>query len=55
MICADPEENSEKLTPAADPDALSAVSACLQSSFTAENHDSLGDEITRLLLYLSQD
>lgn len=36
-------------------DALLVVGLCLQSSFSAENHDSLGDELTRLLLHLSQD
>ena len=55
MKYADSEEEPEKLISASDLDALGVVSVCLQSCFTAENHDSLGDEITRLLLNLSQD
>jgi len=51
----EPEEEPEKLTAAPDLDALEVVSVCLRSCFTAENHYSLGGEITRLLLNLSQD
>jgi len=36
-----------------DPDTARALAACLNLSFTAENHDSLSDELTRLLLHLS--
>jgi len=30
------------------------LGACLRTSFPAENHDSLGDDITRLMLHLSR-
>jgi len=30
------------------------LGACLRASFPAENHDSLGDDITRLMLHLSR-
>ena len=41
--------------PAIDPDSLRRLAECLHASFTADNHDSLGDDITRLLLHLSRD
>ncbi|HYI47185.1 MAG TPA: hypothetical protein VEX35_01860 [Allosphingosinicella sp.] len=50
-----PAQEQEDSTPSVDGDAVRALVICLQLSFTAENHDSLSDEITRLLLHLSQD
>ena len=34
---------------------LGNVGECLRTSFSADNHDSLGRDITRLLLLLSHD
>jgi hypothetical protein len=48
-------QEQEASTPGTDADTVRALVTCLQSSFTAENHDSLSDEITRLLLHLSHD
>jgi len=44
------EDNPASIT---DTDTVCALASCLHQSFTAENHDSLGDELTRLLLHLS--
>lgn len=55
MMHPDPEQEQERLTPGPDTDALRVMGVCLQSSFSADNHDSLSNEITRLLLYLSHD
>jgi len=49
----DRREASEQPVSGTQPDTLRHLAACLQSSFTAINHDSLGDDITRLLLHLS--
>jgi len=40
-----------------DEDAKSAedLGVCLRASFPAENHDSLSDDITRLMLHLSHE
>jgi len=52
-----PDRPQDQETSPSDPDldAARALAACLRASFTAENHDSLSDEITRLLLHLSHD
>jgi len=47
-------EHAEK-EPAADPDSLRGLAECLRASFTADNHDSLSGDITRLLLHLSRE
>lgn len=31
------------------------LASCLQATFTAENHDSLSDDVTRSLLHLSHE
>jgi hypothetical protein len=36
-----------------EPDSLKRLADCLHASFTADNHDSLSDEITHSLLHLS--
>lgn len=33
--------------------SLSRLGNCLRATFTADNHDSLGDDVTRSLLHLS--
>lgn len=35
------------------PDSLGLVGTCLRATYTADNHDSLGDGITHSLLHLS--
>lgn len=52
-----PESAQDEDTPSSspEPDAARALATCLLASFSAENHDSLSDEITRLLLHLSHD
>lgn len=35
--------------------AMGDLASCLQATFTAENHDSLSDEVTRSLLHLSHE
>jgi len=49
----DPQQPERE--PADDADALRRLAECLRVSFTADNHDSLGGDITRLLLHLSRD
>ena len=49
------EPEPDEQTVDADQDALQVVGTCLKTSFSAENHESLGDELMRLLLHLSQD
>jgi hypothetical protein len=41
--------------PTDEPDSLTHLGDCLEASFTADNHDSLGDDITRSLLHLSNE
>jgi hypothetical protein len=41
--------------PTDKPDSLAHLGDCLEASFTADNHDSLGDDITRSLLHLSNE
>jgi hypothetical protein len=49
----DPEHAQQE--PAVDPDSLIRLAECLRASFTADNHDSLSGDITRLLLHLSRE
>lgn len=37
------------------PGSLTQLGDCLRASFTADNHDSLGDDSTRSLLHLSHE
>jgi hypothetical protein len=41
--------------PTDTPDSLAHLGDCLEASFTADNHDSLSDDVTRSLLHLSHD
>lgn len=41
--------------PIDEPQPLTHVGDCLHSSFTADNHESLGDGIVRSLLHLSRE
>jgi len=41
--------------PEQDDERVSRLGACLQASFTAENHANLGDDLLRLLLHLSRE
>jgi hypothetical protein len=41
--------------PIDESDPLSDVGDCLHASFTADNHDSLSDDITHSLLHLSRE
>ncbi len=49
------DSGNEKLGPGDEPGPLGDLANCLQATFTAENHDSLSDEVTRSLLHLSRD
>ncbi|MDB5718112.1 MAG: hypothetical protein JWM38_1539 [Sphingomonas bacterium] len=48
----DPDEHMLRTR---QPDGLYGVGRALRSTFTAENHETLGTDITRLLLELSQE
>ncbi len=41
--------------PTEEPESLTQLGDCLRASFTADNHDSLGDDSTRSLLHLSHE
>lgn len=41
--------------PIDEPEPLTRLGDCLQSSFTADNHESLGDGIMRSMLHLSRE
>ena len=45
----------DKLGPVDEPEPLSDLANCLQTTFTADNHDSLSEEVTRSLLHLSRE
>jgi hypothetical protein len=49
------EKGQEAGRPIEDSGSLSRLGNCLRASFTADNHDSLGDGITRSLLHLSRE
>jgi len=49
-------ENEQKAKrPIEEPGSLTQLGDCLRASFTADNHDSLGDDSTRSLLHLSHE
>jgi hypothetical protein len=41
--------------PEPDDERIGRLGACLQASFTAENHANLGDDLLHLLLHLSRE
>jgi len=41
--------------PEPDDERVGRLGACLQASFTAENHANLGDDLLHLLLHLSRE
>ena len=41
--------------PIGAPEPVTLLGDCLHASFTADNHDSLSDDITRSLLHLSRE
>jgi len=41
--------------PLSGPEALSGLVICLRTGFSANNHESLADEIRRALLHLSRE
>lgn len=49
------ENGEEAKLPIEEPVSLAQLRDCLRASFTADNHDSLGDASTRSLLHLSQE
>jgi len=49
------EEQLQASRPRDASEPLTRLGACLHSAFTADNHDSLDDDITRSLLHLSCD
>ena len=55
MTDTDREQEQQKLASDTEPDAARILGDCLKSSFTAENHESLGNDLMRLLLHLSHE
>ncbi|HYN45948.1 MAG TPA: hypothetical protein VES64_04580 [Allosphingosinicella sp.] len=49
------EKRRKRRRPDEDAKSADALGACLRASFPAENHDSLSDDITRLMLHLSRE
>lgn len=49
------ENGQEAKLPIEEPGSLAQLGDCLRASFTADNHDSLGDDSTRSLLHLSHE
>jgi hypothetical protein len=50
------DENGNRMSRSGDEsEPLVRVGDCLHSSFTADNHDSLGDDIVRPMLHLSNE
>lgn len=49
------EKEQEMWLPGEEPEASSTLGNCLRASFTADNHDSLGDDIARSMLHLSHE
>ncbi len=49
------DSGQDKLRPVDKTGVLGDLANCLQVTFTAENHDSLCDEVTRSLLHLSRE
>ena len=45
----------EATRPNEEPGSSSPIGNCLRASFTADNYESLGDDITRSLLHLSRE
>ncbi len=49
------ERGKDVERPIDEPAPLSDLADCLHASFTADNHDSLSDDITHSLLHLSRE
>ena len=49
------DTGQDKLGPIDEPEPFSDLANCLQATFTANNQDSLSDEVTRSLLHLSRE
>lgn len=49
------EDMQDGRLPNQEPEALSGLGTCLRAGFSANNHESLADDITHALLHLSRE